>query len=231
VTTPLTSSPAGIACGATCAQSYATGIAVTLTAAPDPGSVFAGWSGACAGTAPGTSVTMTAARSCTAQFDQANLGRCDLVISKSPTTGTTTPLVSGQQVAFEIIVKNQGTGTCLAHIPVIDTFAAGLTYASGGASGWVCPKWHTIGPNSAICTNSQPLAPGQGSLLVLTFDVTAPPPTVIKSCATVRNADDTNLANNKACIELQVVPRRPSDACPPGTVQKGRECAPSARPR
>ena len=163
----------------------------------------------CATTSRGTR-RRTSSPAGTAQSDQANLGTCDLVISKSPTTGTATPLLSGEQVAFEIIVKNQGTGTCLAHIPVIDTFGAGLTYASGGASGWVCPKWHTIGPNSAICTNSQPLAPGQGSLLVLTFDVTAPPPTVIKSCATVRNADDTNLANNKACIELQVVARRPS---------------------
>jgi len=235
---------------------------VTLTAAPDPGSVFAGWSGACAGTAPGTSVTMSAAKSCTAtfnaepsaaltasktgtgstaQFEQANLGKCDLVVSKSPTTDTTTPLVSGQQVAFEIVVKNQGTGTCLAHIPVINTFAAGLTYASGGAAGWVCPKWHTIGPNSAICTNSEPLSPGQGSLLVVTFDVTAPPPTVVKSCATVRNADDTNLANNKACVELEVAPSRSIDCrppmvpngrtcvCPPGAIRKGQECAPGAR--
>jgi uncharacterized repeat protein (TIGR01451 family) len=262
----VTSSPPVIACGATCAHSYATGTAVTLTAQPDPGSVFAGWSGACAGTAPATSVTMSAAKSCTATFnaappvtltptkagtgstaqlDQGNLGKCDLIISNSPTTDTTTPLVSGQQVAFEIIVKNQGTGPCLAHIPVIDSFAAGLTYASGGASGWVCPKWHTIGPNSAICTNSEPLAPGQGSLLVVTFDVTAPPPTVIKSCATVRNADDTNLANNKACVELLVAPRRTVDCrppmvpnaagrtcvCPQGTVHKGRECAPGARLR
>jgi len=203
----VTSSPAGIACGAACAQSFATGIAVTLTAAPDPGSVFADWSGACTGTVSSTSVTMSAAKSCTAQFEKANLGKCDLMISKSPATGTTTPLVSGQQVAFEIMVKNQGTGTCLAHIPVTDTFAAGLTYASGGGSGWVCPKWHTTGPNSATCTNSQPLAPGESSLLVVTFDVTAPPPTVIMNCAIVRNADDTNLANNKACVELQVAPR------------------------
>ena len=233
----VTSSPAGIACGATCAQSYSMGTAVTLTATPDPGSVFAGWSGACAGTASGTSVTMSAAKSCTAQFDQADPGKCDLVISQSPTTDTAIPLVSGQGVAFEIIVKNQGTGTCLAHIPVIDAFAAGLTYASGGASGWVCPKWHTIGPNSATCTNSQPLAPGQSSLLVVTFDVTAPPPSVIENCATVRNADDTNLVNNEACVELPVVPRRPIDCrppmvpnaagrtcvCPPGTVVQGPE--------
>jgi hypothetical protein len=65
----VTSSPAGIACGATCAHSYSTGIAVTLTAQPDPGSVFAGWSGACTGTVSSTSVTMTAARSCSATFD------------------------------------------------------------------------------------------------------------------------------------------------------------------
>src|SRR5262249_51268980 len=63
----VTSSPAGINCGATCSTSYTSGTAVTLTAAPTAGSSFAGWSGACSGT--GTcSVTMNAATSVTATF-------------------------------------------------------------------------------------------------------------------------------------------------------------------
>src|SRR2546422_286034 len=41
----VTSAPAGIACGATCAATYASGTAVTLTAAPAAGSTFTGWSG------------------------------------------------------------------------------------------------------------------------------------------------------------------------------------------
>ncbi len=41
----VTSSPAGIDCGATCSASFASFLAVSLQALPDPGSVFAGWSG------------------------------------------------------------------------------------------------------------------------------------------------------------------------------------------
>ena len=63
----VTSSPAGINCGADCTEDYASGTPVTLTATPDAGSVFSGWGGACSGT--GTcSVSMTQARSVTATF-------------------------------------------------------------------------------------------------------------------------------------------------------------------
>ncbi|HYD40642.1 MAG TPA: malectin domain-containing carbohydrate-binding protein [Anaeromyxobacter sp.] len=66
----VTSTPAGIGCGATCSASYASGTIVTLTAAAAAGSTFAGWSGACTGTAACT-VAMTAARTVTATFDTA----------------------------------------------------------------------------------------------------------------------------------------------------------------
>ena len=46
----VTSSPAGILCGAACLASYVHGTVVTLTATPAAGSVFAGWTGACTGT-------------------------------------------------------------------------------------------------------------------------------------------------------------------------------------
>ena len=46
----VTSSPAGIDCGATCAALFDPGANVTLTAAPQPGSTFGGWGGPCSGT-------------------------------------------------------------------------------------------------------------------------------------------------------------------------------------
>jgi aryl-phospho-beta-D-glucosidase BglC (GH1 family) len=64
----VTSSPAGINCGGTCAANYSSGTAVTLTAAVASGSTFTGWSGACTGTGTCT-VSMTAARSVTATFN------------------------------------------------------------------------------------------------------------------------------------------------------------------
>ncbi|MBK7976643.1 MAG: FG-GAP repeat protein [Deltaproteobacteria bacterium] len=63
----VTSSPAGIDCGATCVATYGFGTNVTLTATPTNGSIFAGWSGACTGTG-GCTVPMTAARNVTATF-------------------------------------------------------------------------------------------------------------------------------------------------------------------
>src|SRR5207247_1406503 len=66
----LTSSPAGIDCGATCSASFAGGTQVTLTAAPASGSVFSGWSGAgCSGTGS-CLVTMNAAQAVNASFTQ-----------------------------------------------------------------------------------------------------------------------------------------------------------------
>ena len=63
----VTSSPAGISCGADCSETYNSGTSITLTATPDASSTFTGWSGACTGT--GTcSVTMNGAKNVTATF-------------------------------------------------------------------------------------------------------------------------------------------------------------------
>jgi len=66
----VTSDPGGIDCGSDCQEPYEDGTTVTLTAAPDPGSTFGGWSGggAC-GMALLCQVTMNGDRSVTATFD------------------------------------------------------------------------------------------------------------------------------------------------------------------
>lgn len=55
----VTSTPPGINCGQACGTTFTTGTAVTLSAAASPGAQFAGWSGACSGTAPTCVVSVT----------------------------------------------------------------------------------------------------------------------------------------------------------------------------
>lgn len=63
----VTSSPAGIHCGAACSHGFASGRVVTLTVKPARGSWFTGWSGACSGR-HACRVSMTAERAVTAHF-------------------------------------------------------------------------------------------------------------------------------------------------------------------
>lgn len=67
----------GIDCGSTCTVQLNAGAQATLTATPDAGSVFSGWSGACSGTADCV-VAVTAATAVTANFTR----RYDFAVSK-----------------------------------------------------------------------------------------------------------------------------------------------------
>ena len=63
----VTSEPAGIECGQTCAASFPAGTRVTLRADAARGSIFVGWTGACSGLGACT-VTMDAAKDVRAAF-------------------------------------------------------------------------------------------------------------------------------------------------------------------
>jgi hypothetical protein len=71
----VTSSPAGITCGADCSEPYAADLSVTLTQAATGGSSFAGWSGACTGTGACV-VVMSQAQAVTATFNSAPVAGC-----------------------------------------------------------------------------------------------------------------------------------------------------------
>lgn len=72
----VTSNPAGINCGATCSESYASGTSVTLTAAAGGSSTFAGWGGACTGTG-NCILNMTTNLTVTATFNPSGGGGSD----------------------------------------------------------------------------------------------------------------------------------------------------------
>ena len=67
----ITSSPAGINCGSTCAADFPVGTKVTLTAKSDAGASFTGWGGACSGVSTTCDVTLNAAANASATFGAA----------------------------------------------------------------------------------------------------------------------------------------------------------------
>jgi uncharacterized repeat protein (TIGR01451 family) len=86
----VSSAPAGITCPTACSASFASGTQVTLTQSASDGSVFAGWNGACTGTAACV-VTMTAAKAVTATFNSSNSQVIITVPSGGSTMASTTP--------------------------------------------------------------------------------------------------------------------------------------------
>ena len=85
----VTSDPAGIDCGASCAAIYDSGLIIDLTATPDTGSVFTGYTGD-ADCSDG-SVTMSTAVNCTASFEPEVGGQQTLMVTLAGAgTGTVT---------------------------------------------------------------------------------------------------------------------------------------------
>ena len=87
----VSSLPAGIECSVTCTADFTAGTVVTLTAAPKPDSVFAGWIGAGCGNTDSCVVTMDAAKSVAAVFSA--LSQPTLIVNKDGTgSGSVTRL-------------------------------------------------------------------------------------------------------------------------------------------
>lgn len=84
------SNPAGINCGPVCSAGFTPNSLVLLTAQPTSGSTFAGWSGACSGTATSCWVAASGARNLTATFNsQQSPTQVALTVNRSGTGGGT----------------------------------------------------------------------------------------------------------------------------------------------
>ncbi len=139
----ITSSPAGISCGATCTSEFARHTVVTLTAVPGIGSVFAGWSGACTGTSPTCEVTLADAAATTATF---TLATYTVTVTRA---GAGSGTVSGGGLACGAtctITVDHGTALSIMATPGALSVFAGW----GGACSGTTACALTITSNTAI---------------------------------------------------------------------------------
>lgn len=167
----VTSNPAGINCGPTCAASYNANTVVTLTAAAAAGSTFGGWSGGgCAGT--GTCiVTMNAAQTVTATFNTQTFPlavnvtgtggvgsspegiSCPTTCTANFASGTSVTLTAaaGQGFAFQgwSGAGCTGTGTCTVAMTQAQSVSATFVSAEVQAS-VVSNRIRKVGPRRAI---------------------------------------------------------------------------------
>ena len=169
----VSSDPPGIDCPGDCSQSYLEGTVVTLTATPDEGSTFAGWSGDCSGTAS-CSVTMDAARSVTATFTLLPDPTADLSVTQ---TDTPDPVTGGNAVNYVITVSNAGPDAA-TNVTLVDTLPAGTTLISSSAgcslagTTVICPLG-TLASGASANVSIVVRAPNVSSATVMTNSATA----------------------------------------------------------
>jgi hypothetical protein len=128
----VTSAPAGIDCGATCASNFDAGTSVTLTATPGAGSVFAGWSGSgCSGTGTCT-LSVSAATAVTAAFD---IQQFAVTVSRTGAgSGTVTSLPAGINCGATC-ASSFNSGTPLTLTANADAGSVFVGWTGAGCSG------------------------------------------------------------------------------------------------
>lgn len=159
----LASSPAGIACGATCYASFDNGTSVTLTATAAAGSFFTGWSGACTGTGACT-VSMNQDKNVTASFALSNLLSVSL-------TGAGAGSVNSNPVGIDC------GATCSASYPA----STSVTLTASPAVGSVFTGWSGACTGTGDCTVS--LSQAQTVSAGFSFDTLPDELTVAKAGA------------------------------------------------
>ena len=153
----ITSTPSGINCGLTCQKTYDPGTRVTLTATPDLGSRFTGWTGACTNQQGPCALTMTDTRVVTARFTAVDTYR--LSVSKQGTgQGTVTSTPAGIDCGSSCESSfNDGE-----EVTLTASAAAGSAF-----TGW-----------SGACTGTAPcqVTMDQARSITATFTEDSPPP-------------------------------------------------------
>jgi Divergent InlB B-repeat domain len=174
----VVSSPAGINCTANCAAVFPANALVTLTATPATGQSFAGWSGACTGSANSCAVTLDQARTVGARFET----------------------IAGSSFALNVAVSGNGSvasnpagiscgSTCSAN------FAAGtaVTLTATPAAGQQFSSW------GGACTGTQPTCALQLTQVRAAQAVfaAAPVASTFQTPQLLEASNDFNVTNNQ----------------------------------
>ena len=190
----VTSSPDGIYCGSDCSEAYINGTFVTLTATPDNGSKFMGWSGACTGTGA-CQISMDAAKSVTATFSGSTTLFVPIVVSSSG--------INYSFFTSELTLTNRGTGNATLNYAFID--ALGDSAANGRAADTLLPGQQKIVPDAIAYLSSLgvpiPLVGNQGGTLRVSVEGLA---SGLEGGATVRTT--TAVPNGRAGLAFAGIP-------------------------
>lgn len=179
-----------------CSRTYPWKSSVTLTAAADPGSSFAGWSGACTGTGATCRVTMTQARSVQASFSGGGLPSFALNVAGGGTGSgaVRTPTGFNPAISCNITAGSATSGTCSASYQSGTVVTLNVTAASGHQfTGWTGDCGGTGGCSLTISENRAVTA---------TFEAPVGPEATVGRWAAPANMDAvaihlTQLANGR----------------------------------
>ncbi len=170
----VTSNPEGINCGTTCSADYDSETSVTLTAVPNSGYIFSGWSGACSGTDTCT-VTMNEAKFVTANFA---IPSFKLTVAKA---GTGSGTVTGSDGLI-----NCGS-TCSANYES----GKAVTLTASSASGSVFSGWSGACSGTGPCIVTMTAAKSVTATFLSVYNLT-----VTKSIAGAGNVTSSDGAIN-----------------------------------
>lgn len=198
----IESDPAGINCGTACASAFDTGSFVTLTATPDPGSTFGGWSGHCSGAGLSALVSMDADKACAAVFHAALQSIAvtpphpSLVVSSSLRFTATGTYTDGSTQDVTAMVAWASTIPLVATVDVTGRASgvnAGTTTISATLDGASGSTLLTVAPApTTIAINSPQHVWSTGQLVTVTATVTGVAPTSGVSGVTFLVDNDAN---------------------------------------